>query len=106
MYKHLGYIGENLEVNIFLSSDFAKCRRYVIRIRIKWLTERFYTDTFTDEFYPDTDTDDKNSPNVKMVPFLIRKRKADTDTDPEMWNRGIQLLQIMFVLKGLLNGEL
>jgi len=37
---------------------------YVICIRIKWLTERFYTDVFADEIYPDTDTDDKNSPNV------------------------------------------
>ena len=64
MYIHFGYIEEHLEVNIFLSPDFAKCRAYVIRIRIKWLTERFYTHAFTDEIYPDTDTDDKNSPNV------------------------------------------
>ena len=63
MYIHFGY-GENPSVNIFLSADFAKCRAYVIRIRIKWLNERFYTDAYTDEIYPDTDTDDKNSPNV------------------------------------------
>ena len=59
-----GYIGENLYVNIFLSPDFAKCRAYVIRIRVKCLTERFYTHAFKDEIYLDTDTDDKNSPNV------------------------------------------
>jgi len=46
-----------------LSPDFAKCP-YVIRIRIKWLTELFYTDAFTDEIYTDTDTDDKNIHNV------------------------------------------
>jgi len=61
MYIHFCYIGENLKVDIFLSSDFAKFRPYVISIRI---TERFYTDAFTDENYPDTDTNDKNSPNV------------------------------------------
>ena len=43
MYKHFGYIGEKLPVNIFLSHDFAKCRPYVIRMRIQLLTERFYT---------------------------------------------------------------
>ena len=64
MYKHFGYIGKNLYVNIFLSPDFAKRRAYVIRMRIQWLTERFYTHTYTDEIYPDTDTDDKNGPNV------------------------------------------
>ena len=66
MSKYFGNIEQNLPVNIFLSPDFAKCRPYVIRIRIKWLNERFYTDAFTDEIYPDTDrpTDDKNSPNV------------------------------------------
>jgi len=58
MYKHFGNIGENLPVNIFVSPVFAKCRPYVIRFRIKWLTERFCTDAFT---Y--TDTKDKNSPN-------------------------------------------
>jgi len=71
MYKHVGYIGENLQANIFLSPDFANCCPYVIRIRIKWLTERFYTDAFMDEIYPDTDTDDKNRPNfIKLVPFF------------------------------------
>ena len=64
MYIHFGYIGETLLVNIFLSPALAKCLPYVIRILIKWLTERFYTDTFTDEINPDIDTDDKNSPNV------------------------------------------
>ena len=64
MYKHFGNIGENLPVNIFLSPDFANCRPNVNRIRIKWITEPFYTDAFTDEIYPDTDTDDKYSPNV------------------------------------------
>jgi len=64
VYTQFSYIGENLKVDIFLSPDFAKCRPYVIRIRIKWLTGRFNTDAFTDEMYPDTNTDDKNSPNV------------------------------------------
>jgi len=64
MYKHFGNIEENIPVNIFLSPDFAKCRLYVIGIRIKWLTEPFYLDTFRDEIYPDTDTDNKNSPNI------------------------------------------
>ena len=32
MYKH-----------VFLSPDFAKCRAYVIRLRIKWPTKLFYT---------------------------------------------------------------
>jgi len=64
MYKHFGNIEDNLKVYIVLSHDFAKCRPYVIRIRIKWLTERFYTDAFTDETCPDTDTDDKYVPNV------------------------------------------
>ena len=64
MYRHFCSIGENPKVNIFLSPDFAKCRPYVIRIRIKWLTKRFYADALTDEIYPDTDTDDKNIPNV------------------------------------------
>ena len=45
MYKHFGYIEEHLYVNIFLSPDFAKCPAYVIRMRIKWLTGRFYTHT-------------------------------------------------------------
>ena len=58
MYKQFCNNGEILKVNIFLSPDFAKCRPYVVRIRIKWLTERYYTDAFTDEIYPDTDTDD------------------------------------------------
>jgi len=62
MYIHFGYIGESLKVYIFLSSDFAKCRAYVIRIRIKWLTERFSTEAFTDEIHPDTD--DTKSPNA------------------------------------------
>ena len=64
MYIHFCYIGEHVKVHIFLSSDVAKCRPYVIRIRIKWLTERLYTDAFTYEIYPDTDTDVKNSANV------------------------------------------
>ena len=66
MYKHFGNIGEKLPANtsIFLSADFTKCRAYVIRMRIKSLTERFYTHLYTDEIYPDTDTDDTNSPNV------------------------------------------
>jgi len=75
---------------MFLSPDFAKRRPYVIRIRIKWLTERFYTDTFTDE-NPGTDTDDKIAPtlfNVNSIFFWIRN--ADTDTDTETWNRGIK----------------
>ena len=71
MYKHIGNIGEKLPANIFLSADFTKCRAYVIRMRIKSLTERFYTHLYTDEIYPDTDTDDKNSPNViQLVHFL------------------------------------
>ena len=37
--------GEKLPANIFLSADFAKCRAYVICMRIKWLTERFYAHT-------------------------------------------------------------
>ena len=53
-----------LNVNISLFPDFAKHCAYVIRMRIKWLTEWFYTHAYTDEIYPDTDTDDKNSPNV------------------------------------------
>ena len=64
MYKHFGYIGEKLPANIFLSADFTKCRGYAIRMRIKSLTERFYTNLYIDEIFPDTDTDDKNSPNV------------------------------------------
>ena len=73
-----------------MSSDFAKCRPYVIRIRIKWLTKRFYTHAYTDEIDPDTDTDDNISPNViYLVPFFIRIRNADTDTDPETWNKGL-----------------
>jgi len=64
MYKHFGNIGEKRPANIFLSADFTKCRTYVIRMRIKWLTEWFYKHLYTDEIYPDTDTDDKNSPNV------------------------------------------
>ena len=86
MYIHFGYIGENLKVYIFLSSDFAKCRPYVIRIRIKWLTERFYTDAFTYEIYADTDTDVKHSANVfnlfhflsgyaMRILILIRRRR-------------------------------
>jgi len=82
MYKHFGYIGKNLYVNIFLSPDFAKCLSYVIRIPIKWLTERFYT-------IPYTDTDDKNSPNVFNCFNVFRIRNADTDADPEKWNRGL-----------------
>ena len=34
MYKHFGYFGKYLKVNIFLFPDFAKCRPYVIHIRI------------------------------------------------------------------------
>jgi len=64
MYKYFGNIGENLPANIFVSADFTKCRAYVIRMRIKSLTERFYTHLYTDEIYPDTDTDNKNNPNV------------------------------------------
>ena len=43
MYKHFGNIGEKLSVNIVLFHDFAKCRPYVFRMRIKSLTGRFYT---------------------------------------------------------------
>jgi len=43
MYKHFGNFGEILPVDIFVYPDFAKCRPYVICIRIKWLTEPFYT---------------------------------------------------------------
>ena len=64
MYKHFGNIGEKLPANTFLSADFTKCRAYVIRMRIKSLTERFFTHLYTGEIYPDTDTDDKNSPNI------------------------------------------
>jgi len=32
----------NILENIFLFSDFTKCRAYVIRMRIKWLTERLH----------------------------------------------------------------
>ena len=64
MYKHFGNIGGKLPDNIFLSADFTKCRAYVIRMRIKSLTERIYTHLYTDEIYLDTDTDDKNSSNV------------------------------------------
>ena len=66
MNKHFGYIGKkSLKLIIIcLSPDFAKCRPYVICIRIKWLTERFYTAAFMDKIYPDTDTDNKNSPKV------------------------------------------
>ena len=64
MYTHFGNIGEKLPANYTLSADFTKCRAYVIHMRIKSLTELFYTHLYTDEFYPDTDTDDKNSPNV------------------------------------------
>ena len=81
-----------------LSPDFAKCRPYVIRIRIKWLTERFFTDAFTDEIYPDIDTDVKNSPNViSLVPFFIQIRNVDTDTDTETCNR--RLLNLKTVLQ-------
>ena len=45
MYKHFGNIGEKLPANIFLSHDISKCRMYVIRMRIKSLTEQFYTHT-------------------------------------------------------------
>jgi len=64
MYKHFGNFGENLPANIFLSAAFTKCRAYVIRMRIKSLTERFYTHLYTYDIYPDTDTDDKISPDV------------------------------------------
>ena len=67
MYTHFGNIGEKLSANIFLSADFTKCRAYVICMRIKLFTERFYTHLYTDEIYPDTDTDDKNSPNVILT---------------------------------------
>jgi len=43
MYKYFGYFGEKLPVNIFLSPDFTKCRVYVIRMRIKSLTEHVKT---------------------------------------------------------------
>ena len=33
MYKPFGNIGEKLPANIFLSSDFTKCRAYVIYSR-------------------------------------------------------------------------
>ena len=57
-----------------LSPDFAKCRLYVIRIRIKWLTKRFYTNAFSDEIYLHTNTADKNSPNViKRFPFFLSR---------------------------------
>jgi len=70
-----------------LFPDCAKSRPYGIRIRIKWLTKLFRTE----EIYPDTDTDDKNSPNaILLVPFFIRIRNADTDTDTEKWNRGLK----------------
>jgi len=49
--------------NIFLCPEFAKWCPYAIRIRIKWLTERCYTDAFKDKIYPDADTEDKNSPH-------------------------------------------
>jgi len=49
--KLFGNIGDNFPIIIFLSPDFAKCRPYVIHIRIKWLTEPFYMDAFTDEIY-------------------------------------------------------
>jgi len=52
---------------------------------------------FTDEIYPDTDTDDKNSPNViKFVPFFIRIRNADTDTDLETWNRAQMYCPVLY----------
>ena len=53
MYKHFGNIGEKLPANIFLSADFINCRAYVICMRIKSLTERFYTHLCTDEIYPE-----------------------------------------------------
>jgi len=68
IYHHIDLFLLNWDVQTFwlnwkksLSPEFAKCLPYVIRIRIKWLTGRFYKDAFTDEIYPDTDTD---SPNV------------------------------------------
>jgi len=64
MYQQFCDFGGNIPVKIFLSPDFAKYGPYVIRIRIKWLHEPFYTDDFTDEIYPDTNTNYKNSPNV------------------------------------------
>jgi len=64
MYKHFGNIGEKLPAHIFLSADFTKYCAYVIRMRIKSLTEQFYTHLYTDKKFPDTDMDDKNSPNV------------------------------------------
>ena len=42
MYTHFGNIKEKLPVHIILSHDFAKCRPYVIRMRIKSLTGLFY----------------------------------------------------------------
>jgi len=40
-----------------------------------------------DEIYSDTDTHDKNSPNVIFcVPFFIRIRNVDTDTNTMTWN--------------------
>ena len=51
MYKHFGNIGEKLPANIFLSADFTKCRAYVICMRIKPLTERFYMHLYTDEIF-------------------------------------------------------
>jgi len=74
----------NCPGNTFVSPDFAKCWLYVIRIQIKWLTERTL---FTDEimrilirktritptsfnlfhFYPDTD-----------VRILIQRRGIGT----------------------------
>ena len=64
MYQHFGNIGERLPVNIFLSHNFAKCRPYVIRMRTKLLTDRFYTHAVYGQFFLDTDTDGKNSPKV------------------------------------------
>jgi len=47
-------------------SAFAKWCPYVVRIHIKWLTKRFYTDPVYGRGYANTctDTDDKNIPKI------------------------------------------
>ena len=60
-------------------------RTYVIRIRVKCLTERFYTNAFKDEIYPDTDMTTRIAPTyftlfhflsayAMRILMLIRRR--------------------------------
>ena len=90
MYKHFGNFGEKLSVSIILSPDFAKCRPYVIRIRIKSFTGRFHTHAvygrnLSGYWYGRQDL----SQLYWTCSIFIRIRNADTGTDLETWNKAL-----------------